>query len=67
MSIGNRSAVRVLWDSGVAMARRDFFSSLHYDNDIQRVGRIRNGGIGLAAGDPAAGVIDYASWESGPR
>lgn len=45
------------------MARRVFFS-FHYDNDILRVGQIRNSGIVLAAGDTAAGFTDSASWES---
>ena len=31
------------------MARRVFFS-FHYDNDILRVGQIRNSGVVLAAG-----------------
>lgn len=48
------------------MARRVFFS-FHYDNDILRVGQIRNSGIVLAAGDTAAGFIDSASWESVKR
>src|SRR5262245_54463614 len=45
------------------MARRVFFS-FHYDNDILRVGQIRNSGIVLATGDTSAGFIDSASWES---
>jgi hypothetical protein len=48
------------------MARRVFFS-FHYDNDILRVGQIRNSGIVLRAGDSAAGFIDSASWESVKR
>lgn len=45
------------------MARRVFFS-FHYDNDILRVGQIRNSGIVLSPGDTAAGFTDKASWES---
>ena len=45
------------------MARRVFFS-FHYENDILRVGQIRNSGIVLAPGDSAAGFTDAASWES---
>jgi hypothetical protein len=48
------------------MARRVFFS-FHYDQDILRVGQIRNSGIVLAPGDTAAGFIDGASWESVKR
>jgi antiphage defense system Thoeris ThsB-like protein len=48
------------------MARRVFFS-FHYDNDILRVGQIRNSGIVLSAGDTAAGFTDSASWESVKR
>ena len=48
------------------MARRVFFS-FHYDNDILRVGQIRNSGIVLAPGDSAAGFTDGASWESVKR
>lgn len=48
------------------MARRVFFS-FHYDNDILRVGQIRNSGMILSAGDSAAGFIDSASWESVKR
>lgn len=45
------------------MARRVFFS-FHYDQDILRVGQIRNSGIVLAPGDTSAGFVDKASWES---
>lgn len=48
------------------MARRVFFS-FHYDNDILRVGQIRNSGIVLEAGDTAVGFTDSASWESVKR
>src|SRR5467141_2006529 len=48
------------------MARRVFFS-FHYDNDILRVGQIRNSGIVLRPGDTAAGFTDSASWESVKR
>ena len=48
------------------MARRVFFS-FHYDNDILRVGQIRNSGVVLSSGDTATGFIDNASWESVKR
>ena len=48
------------------MARCVFFS-FHYDDDILRVGQIRNSGIVLPAGDTARGFIDSASWESVKR
>ena len=48
------------------MARQVFFS-FHYDDDILRVGQIRNSGIVLPAGDTARGFIDSASWESVKR
>lgn len=48
------------------MARRVFFS-FHYENDILRVGQIRNSGIVLAQGDTTAGFTDAASWESVKR
>lgn len=45
------------------MARRVFFS-FHFDQDILRLGQIRNSGIVLAPGDSSAGFVDSASWES---
>src|SRR6267143_3686571 len=48
------------------MGRRVFFS-FHYENDILRVGQIRNSGIVLRAGDTASGFTDSASWESVER
>jgi hypothetical protein len=48
------------------MARRVFFS-FHYDNDILRVGQIRNSGIALPTNDTATGFIDSAAWESVKR
>jgi hypothetical protein len=48
------------------MARRVFFS-FHYENDVLRVGQVRNSGIVLSPGDTAAGFTDGASWESVKR
>jgi len=45
------------------MSRRVFFS-FHYDQDILRVGQIRNSSIILAPGDTSVGFVDKASWES---
>jgi len=45
------------------VSRRVFFS-FHYDQDILRVGQIRNSGIVLAPGDTSVGFVDKASWES---
>lgn len=48
------------------MARRVFFS-FHYENDILRVGQVRNSGIVLGTGDTSAGFVDAAAWEAVKR
>lgn len=48
------------------MARRVFFS-FHFDNDILRVGQIRNSGVVFGPGDTQSGFIDSASWEDVKR